>query len=167
MLALLYKAQIYFGNYFQKPKYQFGKILQILKAQVLPLAIFFQKPKHQFGKILQILKAQVLSLAIFYQKPKCQFGKTLQILKSPSTILGNILSKAQMLVWQSSIIGNILSKAQILVWQQFYKYSKAQVLPLAIFWKNFTKPKYYLWQYFGKILQNPNANLSSILKPKC
>ena len=46
MLALLYKTQIYFDNYFQKPKYKFGKILQILKAQVLPLAIFYQKPKY-------------------------------------------------------------------------------------------------------------------------
>ena len=124
MLALLYKAQIYFGNYFQKPKYQFGKILQILKAQVLPLVIFFQKPKHQFGK-------------------------TLQILKSPSTILGNILSKAQMLVWQSSIIGNILSK---------HKYQ---------FGNNFTntqKSKYYPWQYFGKILQSPSTTFGNILE---
>ena len=44
MLALLYRAQIYFGNYFQKLKYKFGKILQILKAQVLPLAIFWKNP---------------------------------------------------------------------------------------------------------------------------
>ena len=34
-------------------------------------------------------------------------------------------------------------------------------------WQNFTstqKPKYYPWQYFGKILQKPNANLTSILQ---
>ena len=75
-----------------------------------------------------------------------------------------------MLVWQNftktqislnSILGNILSKAQMLVWQNFYKYSKAQVLPLEIFWKNCTKPKYYHWQYF---IKSSNTSLAKFYK---
>ena len=93
ILATISKSPILFWQLFTKKlKYQFGKILQILKAQVLSLAIFYQKSKYQFGKILQILKAQILSLAIFYQKPKNI--NTWQILyykcftKCPSTIFG-------------------------------------------------------------------------------
>ena len=119
-----------------------------------------------------ILQSPNTNLALFLQNPKCYFGTPLLqspniilalILQSPNIILAKTItlcSKAQMLVWQnftktqislSSILGNILSKAQMLVWQNFYKYSKAQVLPLAIFWKNCTKPKYYHWQYFIEV----------------
>ena len=119
------------------------------KAQMLIWHSFY---KAQNAILVNISKSPIL----FWQL----FTKILQILKSPSAILGNTLSKTQILVWQNSTntkspsttLGNILSKAKILVWQNFYKH---------------LKPKYYPWQYFEKILQKSNTILAtSYQQPK-
>ena len=86
-------------------------------------------------------------------------------IKSPSTILGNILSKAQVLFlaifYQKPkyYFGKILQKLK------YYRNLKAQVLSLEIFYqkpkyyfsKKFQKPKYY----FVNILQKPNTILTT------
>ena len=113
-----------------------------------------QKPKYYpwqyFIKSPNASLAKQYHWQYFIKSINTSLATILQILKSPSTTLGNILEK-------------------------FYK---AQVLPLAIFWKNPTKPKcqfdkiftntqkpkYYPWQYFGKIVQSPNTITGNILQ---
>ena len=116
----------------------FTKKLKYSKAQVPSLAIFYRKPKYQLGKILQILKSPNTILATISKSPILfwqLFTKKTQILKSPITILGNILPKTQILVgqnftntqtpeyysWQyfiespNTIIGNILQKSNTIL----------------------------------------------------
>ena len=96
---------------------------------------------------------------------------------SPSSILGNILSEVQILVWQNStntkspstILGNILSEAQIVVWHLFYK---AQILIWHYFYKaqnailapTFTKPKYNFGKNYYIMLKGPIISLAKFYK---
>ena len=98
---LFIEAQYYFDNYLQKAQYYFGNYLQkaqiLLKVQVLPLAIFWQNftntQKPRCYPWQYFIKSPNNILAKFYRNPNT--------IKSPSTTLTNILSKAQILVWQN------------------------------------------------------------------
>ena len=111
----LLQSPLLHGTYYKARCYT-----TLLKAQVLSLAIFYQKPKYYSWQYF--IKNPNTILAKFYKnsntiKSPQNFTKTqiLQKLKSPSTILGNILSKAQILFQQK------ISKAQILFCQYFTK----------------------------------------------
>ena len=125
MLALLCKAQIYFGNYFQKPKFQFGKILQTLKSpsiilgnilskvQILvwqnftntqkpkyyPQQYFIKSPNISLAKFYKYSKGQILSLAIFYQKSNTILATSYQRPKT-TTFLTNNCFKSPNIIWQ-------------------------------------------------------------------
>ena len=111
----------YFGNYLQKPKYYFGNYLQ--KPTII-LATIYKKPN--------------IILATIYRNPNT--------IKSPSTILGNILSKAQ--VWQNF---TNTQKPKYYPWQYFIKsptilkkFCKSPNTILAKFYKS----PILFWQHF-------------------
>ena len=125
---LLTKAQYYLGNYLQK--------LNIILATTYKNSILswqvFTKAQYYFGNYLQKLN---IILATIY--------KNSNTTRSPITILGNILSKAQLLVWQNF---TNTQKPKYYPWQYFIK-SPNNIL--AKFYKN---PNTIL----GNILQNIN-----------
>ena len=158
----------------QSPNDNLAPILQSPNAILAPI---LQSPNVILALILQSPNAILATISkspiLLWQL----FTKILQKLKNPSAILGNTLSKAQILVWQNStntkspstILGNILSEAQIVVWHLFYK---AQILIWHYFYKaqnailapTFTKPKYNFGKNYYIMLKGPIISLAKLFK---
>ena len=141
------------GNIFTKSQtiYKKAQILfwQLFTKAQIPFWQLFLKTQYYFGNYLQ--KPNII-LAIIY--------KNSNTTKSPSTILGNILSKDQILVWQNF---TNTQKPKYYSWQYFIK-SPNNILEK--FYKNpntIESPNTIL----GNILQNSNTILATFYqRPK-